>query len=302
MKVASLDLGSNTFLCLLIEGDDQGRCKIHRDMVQTVRLGQGVDGSGELHPDALSRAEKCLEEFASEIKKFTPDKVIAVATSAARDAKNSDKLFEIGKKLNIPITIISGKEEAEISFRGALFGFGNTEKQRLVVDIGGGSTELIIGSSGKIIWSKSLDIGAVRLTERHVAGYPVVDSDLKNLNEAIRQNLAGVVHEIKKIGAEEVVAVAGTPTALAALELGGFDERRIHGYEFSLKRLTYWCDLFAKTTVQEKMDKYGLGGRADIILAGTSILRALLEELDKKVFFVSTKGVRYGLAIRALGF
>ncbi|MNS66543.1 Guanosine-5'-triphosphate,3'-diphosphate pyrophosphatase [compost metagenome] len=170
----------------------------------------------------------------------------------------------------------------------------------LVVDVGGGSTEFITGLNGNILFGESLDIGAVRLTERFVTEQPVEESERQKLWNYIDQQLEKVLPELKKKKIDQIIAVAGTPTAIAAVELGGFDEKKVDGYLLSIERLKYWMDEFANTTVVVKQEKYQLGGRADIIFAGVSILYKLVKALNMQGLTVSTKGVRYGVALEML--
>ncbi len=299
MKVAALDLGTNTFLCLLAEGDS-GKFIVHKDLVEVVRLGQEIDKNKSFHPEALSRARRCLAQFKKEIDAFGPDKILAVATSAARDAKNGSELFKIGEDLGIPIEIIEGQKEAEISFQGALVGFNTENKKVAVLDIGGGSTEIISGKNGKIDFAKSLDIGGVRLTEKFISIQPVSDQERNGLKKYIQAQL----EEFKKLsgfsGEGELFAVAGTPTSLAALEIGAFVPEKIDGFKFNISSLEKWLKIFTQTSVEEKKEKYNLGGRADIIFVGTTILLEFMKYFNFKSVTVSTKGVRYGVAIYLL--
>lgn len=305
MKVAALDLGTNSFLCLLAEGqiDDQGRLSafdVFKDLTETVRLGQDVNQTGKFHTDALLRADQCLENFSKEIKAFNPDKIFAVATSAARDASNGQVLFDIGKKYQIPISIIDGPTEAKITFLGATFKSkepGNT----LVIDVGGGSTELILGSSeGQILYATSVNVGAVRLTERFIEDQPVPVENQRQLNRFAETLLQPHFDKLLKDPVSRVVAVAGTPTAIAALEVGGFSVEKVENFNLSLQKMKAWQEEFATTSIRIKKEKYNLGGRADIIYAGTSILKTCLELTKKNEMFVSTMGVRYGVAIQLM--
>lgn len=298
MKVAALDLGTNTFLCLLAEGRKGQVTKIHRDLVEVVRLGQGVDKNKSFHPEALKRARTCLENFKKEIDLFQPERILAVATSAARDAKNGHDLFQTGEDLGIPIEIIEGQQEAEISFQGALVGFEVKDKKVAVLDIGGGSTEIICGKNGKISSAKSLDMGGVRLTERFISRQPVPETDVQALESFVLQKLENF--KTKFSGAEELYAVAGTPTSLAAIEIGSFIAEKVDGYQFDIPSLEKWRDIFTKTSVEEKKQKYNLGGRADIIFAGTTILLEFMKFFGFRTVTVSTKGVRYGVALHLL--
>lgn len=298
MKVAALDLGTNTFLCLIAEGDKlSGLTKVNRDLMQVVRLGQDIDKTKRLHPDALIRAKRCLVEFKKEIDAEKVDVILAMATSAARDAENGEELFDIGRELNIPIEIIPGEDEARITYLGATAGRPLDDKTLLVVDVGGGSTEFIVGRKGEILFGHSLDIGGVRLTEKLISEQPVSTTEQKKLNSYIAKELESILPDLKKYNIDEVIAVAGTPTSLVAIEIGGFDEKRVDGYRLPQDRLRYWANTFGATTVEEKKNKYSLGGRADIIFAGTSILLRALEALGKDSMLVSTKGVRYGVAL-----
>lgn len=301
MKIAALDLGTNSFLCLIAEGDaQQGITKVHKDMMQVVRLGQGVGETGMFHPDALGRAKACLQEFALEIKKHNVDKVLAMATSAARDAKNGHELFKIGEELNIPIKIIPGSDEARITYQGATVGLSDNTKTSVVIDVGGGSTEFIQGIGNKILFGKSLDIGGVRLTEKLISQQPVSMIEQNRLQEFIKDQIQTVISEIQKTKVDQIIAVAGTPTAIAAIELGGFDEKKIDGFFLSKEKLATWVQEFASTSIQYKKDKYNLGGRADIIYVGASILLNAMEALSLSGMFISTKGVRYGVALEML--
>ncbi len=298
MRVAALDLGTNTFLCLIADGDSSGIKVVHKDLMQVVRLGQEIDKTGKFHPEALARARSCLKSFKKEIDSCKVDKILAMATSAARDAENGSELFKIGQDLGIPIEIIPGKDEARITYQGAIAGKDrNVSKSYLVVDVGGGSTEMILGAGSKIIHGESADIGGVRLTERFVTVQPIPPSEQLEMGGYIKKQLASVLTQIKKHPLDEVVAVAGTPTSIAAIELGGYDEKKVDSFYLSRERLEFWNKEFAATSVQEKKDKYSLGGRADIIFAGSLILLEILRELNLNGLTVSTKGVRYGVAI-----
>lgn len=300
MRVAALDLGTNTFLCLLAEGSAHGISKIHKDMVEVVRLGQGVDKNKVFHPYALSRARACLQGFQKEIEAFRPEKILAVATSAARDVSNSEELFKIGKEYNIPIEIIEGEKEAQVSFQGALVGFDFNDRCVSVLDIGGGSTEIIIGKQSQIQSKQSLNIGGVRLTEKIISQQPISREEQGKVRLEIQQQLEKLRAQKELIGSEILLAVAGTPTALAALELGAFDPQKIDGFCFNIVQLEKWQNIFATTSVEEKKIKYKLEGRADIIFAGTTILIEVMKKFNFSEVMISTKGVRYGVALQLL--
>lgn len=300
MRVAALDLGTNTFLCLLAEGDASGISKIHKDLVEVVRLGQGVDKYKVFHPYALSRARTCLAEFKKQIDFFKPDQILAVATSAARDVSNSDQLFKIGLEYNIPIQIIEGEKEAQTSYQGALVGFQLKDKNVSVIDIGGGSTEIISGKNGEIQFAQSLNMGGVRLTEKIITAQPISVDEQTKAKDWIQKQLENFSATKELEAADVLMAVAGTPTTLAALEIGGFEAEKIDGFKFKLAQLEKWQNIFATTSVEEKKLKYNLGGRADIIFAGTTILIEVMKKFKFSEVMISTKGVRYGVALQLL--
>ncbi len=297
MKVAALDLGTNTFLCLIVEGDNQsGITKVLADHAQVVRLGQDIAKTGRLHPEAIARARACLTEFKKSIDLHKVDRVLAMATSAARDAENGEELFSIGRELQIPIEIIPGEDEARITYQGATAG-SPASGTNLIVDVGGGSTEFILGKGKDILFGESLNIGGVRLTEKYISAQPVSSHEAEELEKHIESQVAHIKKQMNNHPIDQILAVAGTPTSIAAVELGGYDPIKVDGYFLSREKLKYWVTEFGQTTVEEKKVKYNLGGRADIIFAGSLILLKTIEAFGKPGMTVSIKGVRYGVAL-----
>lgn len=306
MKVAALDLGSNTFLLLIAEIDSPS-IKVICDKLTVTRLGQGVGQNGYFHPEALARARQCLNEYRAIIDQEKVDRVVAVATSAARDAKNAEELFAIGRDLKIPIQIIEGDKEAELTFLGSTFDhtFNHGLGQHLVIDIGGGSTEIIVGSAGKIEKGFSMDIGSVRLQERFISKQPVLPDEQKALSNYIDEMFVQHAEQlpdpqVKTINTIKMIAVAGTPTTLAAVDQGmPFEEGRIHGYQLTRSRLQFWLDQFCAMSVEEKQKLPGMDPkRADVILVGTQILIACMDYYSVETLTVSTKGLRYAAALK----
>ena len=293
MKVAALDLGSNTFLCLIAEVEKGRVTRVDHDQVEMVRLGQDVQKTKQFHPDALIRAEKALQKFRVVIDQHKPERILAMATSAARDVTNGDELFSICKKLDIPLQIIPGGKEAQITFQGAVSASGD-QKSRLVVDIGGGSTEFIFGVGHNLKWGKSLDIGCVRLKERF-------GDDL----ERVRGEVEGQLSSLQVLGGfdasfacDEILTVAGTPTEIARIEVGKFDVAKIDGYRLTSSKLENWIVQFQKRKPAEITKDFGVDpGRADVLLIGVLILRETLRFWKKDELVVSTRGVRYGVAM-----
>ncbi len=296
MRVAALDLGTNTFLLLI--ADLQGReiKKVILDETRVTRLGQGVGANKRFHDEALSRAELALAEFSELIRKHNCEKVVAVATSAARDVENGQALLDMGTRHKIPIQIISGDQEARITFDGATCDLKNAQGAR-VIDVGGGSTEIIgINEKRKLI-GESVDVGSVRLTEKFISAHPCLTDELANLQKFVFGQFSdGKLAPL--IGSGLVIAVAGTPTALVCLELEkDFNEELVHGYKLPLKKIWEWRDRLAKLSVAQRQALPGMQPqRADVLVAGATILASAVATLGADEVLVSTKGVRYGVA------
>lgn len=297
MRVAALDLGSNTFLLLIAEVESNQIKKVLLDETRVVRLGQGVHKERKFSVEALKRAQLCLAEFSGLIKKFQCEKVVAVATSAARDVENGEDFLSMGQSFGIPIHIISGDMEAQITFKGAT-GDWPQLKQPAVIDVGGGSTEVIGRLEGKEISGASLDVGSVRLTELFLPKHPCAEAELSQLQSYIKEKWREQENILSKISSNEVIAVAGTPTTLVCLEeKRDFAENFVHGYELKVKDIWRWRDLMASMSIEQRQALPGMqASRADVLVAGATILATIAELLGAKHLKVSTKGVRYGVA------
>ena len=298
MKVAALDLGSNTFLCLIVEVENSQITKIYHDSVEAVRLGQELSKNKKFHIEALQRADKCLQEFSKIIEQHKPQYILAMATSAARDAENKEELFAIAKKHNIPLEIIAGDKEASITYQGAVSAQASKPTQRLVIDIGGGSTEFIFGKGLQLLSGKSLDIGCVRLTERFISTQPTSQNEIEKVTSYIQQEMQQILKlKPEAFKVEEILAVAGTPTAIAAAEIGEFVVEKVDGYRLTEKSLKAWLNKLQAATVDEKI-KMGIpAGRADVIIIGVITLLQTLNTFNLSDIIVSTRGVRYGVAL-----
>ncbi len=298
MRVAALDMGSNTTLLLIADVDKNGQVlKVLHDEAQVTRMGQGVHQNRVLAPDALMRLESCLKDYSQTIQKYHVDSVRAVATSAARDVKNRDSLFELGKKYGIAIEVVSGDVEAKLTYSGALSDRQDTSGI-LVIDVGGGSTE-IIASHNDVISGYSVDVGSVRLTELLLPEHPVSRKNLEELDRYVKNEFAKA--PLPRGPFKEVVAVAGTPTTLAALEQRcEFSTERIHGFKLTGAMLEGWLSRLAKLSIADREALPGMEPkRADVLVAGTAILKLALEYSKLNEMTVSTRGVRFGIAAQS---
>ncbi|MES2964621.1 MAG: Ppx/GppA phosphatase family protein [Bdellovibrionota bacterium] len=299
MKVAAIDLGTNTFLLLVAEVMGGRIDRVLHDEARVIRLGQGVNQTKRLHPEALARAKECFAEFAHTIQKLGVDKVRAVATSAARDVENGSELIALGADFGIPIDIIPGEMEAELTFWGT---FREDPKgPAVIVDTGGGSTEYILGGPDGIEERISLDIGSVRMTEMFVTRHPIPSAEMTKMTNFIRDQVS-VLRGKFSVSGKNLVAVAGTPTTLAAIDQGrAFESDLVDGHVLTLERLGEFVDTMVKMSVEERQKLAGMEPkRADVIVAGALILKSSCEALGATGLEVSVRGLRYGLA-RKLG-
>lgn len=298
MKVAALDLGTNTFLLLVADVEGGKVTHVYRDEIRVTRLGQEVHKNRKFHPEALKRAEECFKQYAEIIEQERPEKIIAMATSAARDVSNGHEFFELGNKYGIPIEIIPGSREAEITFRGSTY--DEVDPTGLaVIDVGGGSTEVIGQIKPGEITGASVDVGSVRLTELFVKSHPVSEEDLHALQEYVSQKFSEAAKHfpIKKV--KDILAVAGTPTTLAAVMQGKpYAKEVVHGYRIYLSDMYHWLKKLAAMTVAERQALPGMDPkRADVIVAGLVILISATELLGLDSIKVSDRGVRFGVAL-----
>lgn len=276
MRVAAIDCGTNSVRLLVAEAGDEGRLLDFDRRLILTRLGQGVDATGRFHPDALARTLDAFAQYADVIARLGVDRVRLVATSAARDASNRDEFF-VGarERLGVDAEIISGDEEARLSFTGALTALPDVAAPVLVIDIGGGSTELIVGSGGAtphIDHGLSLDIGSVRVRERFLAGDPPATEQVNAASAYIDSLLDGSGVDFDSIATW--IGVGGTATSLSALNqrLPAYDRTKVHGSSMSrveLHALTH--DLLTSTVEQVKALPSMHPKRADVICAGALI-------------------------------
>ena len=296
MRVAALDLGTNTFLCLVADVESNGVVRVISDEAKVVRLGQGIHASRGIHPEALERADICLGAYAQVIRKHKAECVMAVATSAARDAINGEELIKIGRKHGIEIRIIEGETEAELTYRGVFI--EPPRESAVILDVGGGSTEFILGDRSGIRKKLSLDVGSVRLTEAFVTGHPVSSEELGAMRRHLIEKFKEAKEKLSGPTPGRAIAVAGTPATIAALDAAReFDPGFVEGYRLSKQSLFTWAERLARMSLAERRALVGMEpGRADVVVAGALILGSGCEALGIDGVEVSVRGLRYGLA------
>ncbi|HEX6764277.1 MAG TPA: Ppx/GppA phosphatase family protein [Polyangiaceae bacterium] len=298
MKVAAIDIGTNSVLLLIAETSPNGGLLPLVERATITRLGEGVDRTRALAPPAISRTLDCLSDYAKDLARHAPERLSIVGTSAMRDASGGPELADRAEELlGVRPLVISGQREAELTFRGTLSGLG-LEGPVAVFDVGGGSTEIVVGtaSDGNIASATSLDIGSVRLFERHVKSDPPSPSEL----DAVRTAVDRVLFAEPTIpGAATLVGVAGTVTTLAAIAsaIDPYDASRIHGARLALETIRALAERLARLSLADRKKLPGLDPRrADVIVAGSLLVERFVTWSRKPEIVVSNRGVRWGLA------
>jgi exopolyphosphatase/guanosine-5'-triphosphate,3'-diphosphate pyrophosphatase len=299
-RVASIDIGTNTILLLIAEAD-QGRIKPIFEKETVVRLGERIHENGVLLKEAMSRGLQTLSQYLEQCRAMKVQDIFAVGTSALREAKNSGEFLRlIQGELDLPIQVISGEEEAQLSFLAVARDLEETGKTFLVVDIGGGSTEFILGKGDQIRNWMSLPLGSVRFTEQFLRSNPVREGERQEMEREICKQLVHIPHTKEPLS---MVAVGGTATTLASVEQGldDFIAERIHHFVLHKEALKNQLLLYRTKTIEERRKIPGLPvARAEVILAGAAILYLAMEEARCPSVLISSHGVRYGLLYRKL--
>ena len=298
MRVAAIDCGTNSIRLLIADIDGNNFREVVRDM-EIVRLGQGVDQTGQFHPDAIARTLAAVDKFAAEIAKRGVEKIRFCATSATRDATNRHLFVDgVRERLGIEPEVISGNEEAALSFAGAIQDLDPAEGPFLVVDIGGGSTEFVFGTS-TVEAARSVNIGCVRMTERHFANDPATSEQIELARTDIQAAIAQAAAEVPITQAKTLVAVAGTATtvAAAALNLPEYDRYAIHLARISAAQVHDASTMFLTKNREERLALgYMHPGRVDVIPAGALVLSEIIKATGATGFVASESDILDGMA------
>jgi exopolyphosphatase/guanosine-5'-triphosphate,3'-diphosphate pyrophosphatase len=299
-RVASIDIGTNTILLLIAE-IKTGLLKPLLEKETIVRLGEGVQTNGVLSKGGMERGLQTLTQYLRECREMDVQRIFAVGTSALREAKNSDHfLTRVKENLNLSIEIISGEEEAKLSFLAVARDLKEEKKAILVVDVGGGSTEFILGEGDRMIQWVSFPLGSVRFTEEFLLSDPVQEGEWERMEREIQKWMDKTPHPQKPFS---MVAVGGTATTLASVEQGlkEFIPEKIHHFELKRQALRKQLLLFRSRSIEERRKIPGLPpARADVILTGATILYLAMERLECPSVLISSHGVRYGLIYKRI--
>ena len=302
MIVASIDIGTNTALLLIAEVNVESRRLIPlRNEYRMPRIGQGVKKTGIISADRVKLLFDVLKEYEIIIKKYNCEKVIVTGTNALRLARNTPEISkELKRMLNYKLEVIPGDVEAEYAYLGATSDLDKTSSS-LVIDIGGGSTELIFGNGSNIIFKTSLPMGSVSATEQFLKHSPPLKSGIESLITEVKNLLKDLnEHKIPNT----ILAIAGTATTLACMKLGlkEFDEDKVEKSTLNCDEIERLIDELNQLTANEILDKYGpvMKGREDIILAGAIILSEIMNFFKIDKLNISSRGIRYGAVVKNL--
>ena len=303
--VAAVDCGTNSLRLLIAEPTKSGGLLDLERRTEIVRLGQGVDATGEFHPDALARTFTVVEQYAELIRQaeVPVDRIHFVATSASRDVRNREAFFDgVRQRLGVTPDVITGDKEAQLSFTGALSRVRPEGEPVLVMDIGGGSTEFIVGSArGEMSFAISLDLGSVRLTERFLKTSPPAAADLAAAAAYVDGLLESSAVDLTSVGTW--IGVAGTATTLAGvyLELAEYDRERVHGASIPRADLAALLDRLSRMTVEDIRALPSMHpGRADVVTGGTLIASRVAVHVPVPDMIVSESDILDGIALELL--
>jgi len=292
--VAAIDIGTNSVRLLVTDslGNELER------LMRMTRLGQGVDVTGELAPVAIARTTQVLAEYATRLRAHGATRIRAVATSAARDARNGEDFFDAAERaLGVRPELLSGDAEARLSFAGATLGVAGDDAPFLVIDLGGGSTEFVLGTERPEA-AISLQMGCVRMSERHLRSDPPTSAEVAACESDVRRGLARVREVMDVTKARTVIGLAGTVTALSAMQLGltHYDATRTHHSRLTAEQVAALCARLAHANVAERRALLVEPARAEVIVGGAVVLATLMSELGLSELLVSERDILDGLA------
>lgn len=301
-RYATIDVGTNSVLLLVAERSAPRRFTPVVERAEITRLGRGVDATRRLSDEGLADTLAVVERYAAEARALGAEGLVISATSAARDASNGAQFLDaVEARSGVRPTILSGDEEARLSYESARADFGVDGAALVVIDIGGGSTEFIFGQGAQVTFRRSFDVGAVRLTERHVRGDPPSAESLRALRAALQDTFAALPTPPRPF---RFVGVAGTVTTVCAIAraVEPYDAAKVHGAVLSRADVSTTCDRVSGLPLAQRKALPGLQPkRADVVVAGAVILDEALRALGADEVVVSDRGLRWGLLVDRFG-
>ena len=297
MKIGIIDIGTNTTRLAVFDAEPHGARTPVLKKTEITRLGEDVNRTRNIKPEAAARTLLKLDEYMDDCRALGADRVAGAGTSVLRDAENAADFVNKVQERGVDFRVVTGAVEGRMVYAGVAAGLGAKPQQPvLVVDVGGGSTEFITGRGADFDRVVSLDIGAVRMTERFVTQDPPARRDLESLEAFVTSEFRKIAPDFAAAADAIMAAVGGTSSTLAALLLGVYDPERVHGMELSLDNvLELYRNLAAATTEQRAAMPGMEPKRADIITAGAGIYACMLRAFGKHGFRVSLHDIRHGL-------
>jgi exopolyphosphatase/guanosine-5'-triphosphate,3'-diphosphate pyrophosphatase len=302
-RIATIDIGTNTTLLLIAEARE-GTIAVLDDRAEITRLGRGIGNEGRLGQEGIDRTLAVLSGYAV-LARVHEAPIFAIGTEALRRAPNAaDFLSRAAALLDTPVEVVDGEREAALTFLAARLSFPEAAAQTMmVVDIGGGSTEVIVARRGAVELCRSLPLGSVRLTERHILHDPPLADEVEAVRTEVVGHLAATPFP-SETDRPCLVGVAGTVTTLAAMvqNLRSYDPALVHGYRLTLPALDKQIDRLRASVQREREAMAGLDPRrADVILSGALILSEIARRVGVAEVLVSDRGIRWGLLYEKLG-
>jgi exopolyphosphatase/guanosine-5'-triphosphate,3'-diphosphate pyrophosphatase len=302
-RVAALDCGTNSTRLLILNGDGS----THVRHMRITRLGQGVDATGLLAPEAIDRTVNVLDQYRHLMDQADVGAARLIATSAVRDSHNGNDFLQAAEATTgLPAELISGEEEGQLAYAGATLGLEPVPGDNVVVDIGGGSTELVVGRAGHVA-ACSLRVGCVRVTERYLGHDPPtaeeIDAAESYISSTVSEGVASLPSLSSLVPGSRLIGLAGTVTTLMALDLGlgEYDPLKTHHAWLRCQAVDHWCKVLATETSAQRARRSAIvEGRRDVIVGGALILRRVMDVLGFEQGLVSETDILDGLALSVL--
>ena len=296
-----IDLGTNSTRLMVADISSEGEVLELVRETRVTRLGRGVDLSGKLSDEGIEAVCAAVADYMATVHPLAPDHVVAIATSAVRDAANGEAfLAELRERFPLSPQVIDGETEARLTFAGATAGRADRDSCILVADIGGGSTELVAGCDRRVQFWTSMQTGVVRQTERHITHDPPQPGELEELADEVRASIADEISHASPPQVELGIAVAGTPTSLAAIELGivPYDSALVNGHKLTMTSIQRSLSKLASVPIAERFRLPGLQPeRAPTIVAGVVILVQVMRAFGLDEIEVSENDILHGAAL-----
>jgi exopolyphosphatase/guanosine-5'-triphosphate,3'-diphosphate pyrophosphatase len=301
VRVAVIDIGTNSTRLLISDVEGANAEQVERRTTVT-NMGRGVDHTNLICADAVEDVCRVIADYIARYEEMGAERVMAIATSAVREAANGEAFIaELRERFDLDTRLLTGKEEAHLTYLGATAHRAEGEPT-LVFDIGGGSTELIVGTGMHVGFHTSLQAGTIRQSERHLTSDPPDPHELEDLASEVRNLIDGAVAEQPAAAPTRAIAVAGTPTSLAAVDqaLEPYDPGRVHGYRLGMRKIQRMLSKLSSLPLAERLRVPGLHpGRAPTIVAGSVILVQVMRAFGLEEIEVSELDILHGSALSA---